>query len=639
MQSSTFSSLLRILFFLAIVAVDSNAQTSAQISRELEKRGITSFEQIQSELKKRGMTEADARRQARLYGIDYDSYVANYLLKVSNANGEDTLKPIEQIGTDTINFNAFSSKGDTLPATPVSKDTLSSLQEEDYFGYDIFTNNPAANQFAMVGNIDPGYIIGPGDEIRLYLWGESELQFEGKVDINGNLFVPDIGQIFVSGVSYDQLNTRLKQYLSRFYSGLTSDPPNIFLDVSLSKLRPIRIVMMGESNNPGSHLMTSFATVVNSLYASGGVKTSGSLREIKVFRNNKPLATIDFYDYLTTGKVSDDVRLVSNDVVFIKTRMSSIKLFGEVNQAGIFELKPGEGIRDLVRFAGGLKPTAYTGTVRVKRLKSISQRNGNNVYDREIITIDYNQLIKEDQDFKLQDGDEITFAKVLDEFENQVVITGSVFRPGDYELTVDMTVKQLLEKAGGVKPDTYLHKLDLFRKDRNGDLKFRSVSLANAINDSGSLDNLTLQANDSIRVYNEKELKTLEMVSIDGFVRTPRQMVWRENLTLYDLVFMSVNIEDLEYQNRILTSRADLFRFKEGDLEYSVIPFTLEDLLDGKFNMDLKPKDKVVLYSKDITKELENYIVVKGAIKSEGRYQLLDSMTIEDAILRAGGFV
>ena len=254
-----------------------------------------------------------------------------------------------------------------------------------YFGYDIFNNNPYANQQALVGNIDPGYLIGPGDELRVYLWGEAEFQFEGQVDINGNLFIPNVGQVFVSGTTYENLNIRMKQYLSRFYSGLTKSPAKIFLDVSLTKLRPIRIVVMGESNQPGSHLINSFATTLNSLYVSGGIKTSGSLREIKVFRNNKYISTIDMYDYLIKGSLREDVRLASNDVVFIPARMNSITLTGEINKPGIFELKDNEGLTDLIGFAGGLRPSAYTQSVTVKRIKSIAKRNGV-AFDREIIT-------------------------------------------------------------------------------------------------------------------------------------------------------------------------------------------------------------------------------------------------------------
>lgn len=611
------------------------AQSEQDVKRELESRGIDTLDEIQAELRNRGMSEADARRQAKLYGLDYDQYVSKYVVNKEGTNS--SIEPIKKITLDTVDYiteinDDRSQMAPTLDVTkrPDDSDGLT------YFGYDIFQNNPFSNQQALVGNIDPGYLIGPGDELRVYLWGEAEFQFEGTVDISGNLFMPNVGQVFVSGTTYKGLNEKLKQYLSKFYSGLLSD--KIFLDVSLTQLRPIRIIVMGESNNPGSHLINAFATTLNSLYASGGIKTSGSLRDIKVYRNNKFISRVDLYDYLTKGALSEDLRLMSNDVIFIQGRLNSISVKGEVNNQGIYELKSGEGLLDLIGFAGGLKPTAYTESVTIKRIKSVTGRDNSSAFDREIITIDYGQLLEDKVNFLIQDGDEIIFNKVLDKFDNLVTIAGSVFRPGEYELPDDLTIRSLIENAGGVRPNTYFEKLDLFRKDRNGDLKFRSFSLSDIINGTINSD-LSLQADDSIKVYNSDELKSLETVSIEGFLSEPKSVLWRENFTLYDLIFMSANIEDLEYQNRILTSRADLLRYQEGKTEYQVVPFNLDNVLDKKFNAVLKPRDKVILYSRDINEILDKYVTIRGAVKNEGRFVLTDSMTVEDLILQAGGFV
>ena len=617
----------KVVFYtaLALFSVNASAQTEAQIKSELEKRGIDTYEEVQAELRKRGMSEADARRQARLYGIDYDEYLSKYILSKQSST-EVNSNAISKVDIDTVDYLIETSNVQDQIATGLP-----------YFGYETFNNNPFANQQALVSNIDPGYIIGPGDELRIYLWGEAEFQFEGKVDINGNLFIPNVGQVFVSGTSYQNLNQRLKQYLSKFYSGLSKTPQKIFLDVSLSKLRPIRIMVMGESNNPGSHIVNSFATTVNSLYASGGIKRSGSLREIKVFRNNRLTSTIDLYDYLIKGAVAEDMRLVSNDVIFIQSRLNTVTLQGEVNKEAIYELKNNEGLVDLISFAGGLKPSAYTESVTIKRIKSLVNRQADNAFDREIITINYNELLSNGINFRIQDGDIIEFGTVLDKVDNAVTISGSIFRPGDYQLEPNMTLKDLIQKSGGLRPNTYLEKLDLFRRDRNGQLKFQSISLKELMAEGPGSN--YLQADDSIKVYNESELKTLETVSIEGFLSEPKTILWREDLSLYDLIFMSANVEDLEYQSRILTSRADLLRFQEGLTQYRTIPFDLDSVLDKKFNAVLKPKDRVILYSRDITEQLDLYATIVGAVKNSGRFSLSDSMTVEDLILQSGGFL
>ena len=628
-----------IVFLIFSIPRIVSAQSEAQVKSELDKRGIDTKEEVLAELRKRGMTEDDARRQAKVYGLDYDEYVRKYI-SGSSSSSEPT-KAIKEVSTNSVDYTSndslIQSANNPPVATPSAKPAQSSGGK--YFGYDIFNNNPYANQGALVGNIDPGYLIGPGDELRVYLWGEAEFQFEGEVDINGNLFIPNVGQVFVSGTTYENLNIRMKEYLSRFYSGLKKNPPKIFLDVSLTKLRPIRIMVMGESNKPGSHLINAFATTLNSLYVSGGIKTSGSLRDIKVFRNNKLISTMDLYEYLIKGTAREDIRLISNDVIFITNRKNSITLSGEVNKQAIYELKDDEGLMDLIGFAGGLKPSAYTESVTIKRIKSIVDRDGSSVFDREILNINYNELLNQGKNFKLQDGDIVTFGKVLGNLNNVVNIEGSVFRPGEYELNGSMSLRDLVLAAGGIRPNTYLDKVDLYRLDENGDLKFRSFSLSAILNSSNSLDNILLQRNDRLKIYDKNDVKSQESVSISGFTKDPMSIPWRENLSLYDLIFMSANIDDLDYQNRILTSRADLLRYQEGRIEYDVISFDLDSVLDKKLDFILRPKDQVILYSRDITEQLDKSVVVQGAIKNGGRFALTDSMTVEDLIIRAGGFL
>lgn len=610
------------------------AQTEQQVKRELEKRGIDTKTEVLQELSRRGMTEDDARRQARLYGIDYDDYLKKYILQSKDSTKAP--RSIQGIGIDSTQYVEESqTKEDTVPNTNEVDDEIT----KKYYGYDIFEDNPFANDKSLIGNIDPGYIMGPGDELRIYLWGEAEMQFEGKIDINGNIFIPNVGQVFIAGTTYENLKDRMTRYLSRFYSGLTKEPQKIFLDISLTQLRPIRIVVMGESNNPGSQMVNAFATTLNSLYASGGIKTSGSLRDIKVFRNNRLVSSIDMYDYLNKGALSEDMRLMSNDVVFIPARMNEISITGEVNREMIFELKDNEGLFDLMAFAGGLKPSAYTKNITIRRIKSITTRNNDSNFDREIITVNYNELLNQGRNFKLQDGDEVVVNKVLDQLDNEVIIAGSVFRPGSYDLSKSKTIKDLIQLSGGIRPNTYFDKVDVYRKDDSGRLRFQSYDLSDILNDDITNNTALLQRNDSVRVYNLTDIQNVEKVTIDGYLDEPRSMVWREDLTVYDLIFMSAKVEDLEYKNRILTSRADIYRYQEGNTANQIIPFDLDEVLNKSYDILLKPKDRVVLYGKDINRELDQYVTIRGAVKKEGRFLLTDNMTVEDVILQAGGFV
>ena len=265
-----------------------------------------------------------------------------------------------------------------------------------YFGYDIFLNNPFANKDYLVGNIDEGYILAPGDVLRIYVFGDNTYQSEVKIDLNGNILLPDIGMFFATGYTFSSLKSRLNDFLGKSFSGLIDTPQRSFLDVSLTQLRPVKVTVLGESNTPGPHLVGGFATVLNALYSAGGIKVTGSLRNIKVFRNNKLLKIVDLYDYITQGSLDDDVRLMNNDVIFIPSRNSSIELIGAVKNPYIYELNPNEGIKQVLNYSGGLLPNASSIAV-IERIRPINERKSDDVYSRYLTSVDLSTALSNDK--------------------------------------------------------------------------------------------------------------------------------------------------------------------------------------------------------------------------------------------------
>ncbi len=227
------------------------------------------------------------------------------------------------------------------------------------------------------------------------------------------------------------------------------------MDVSLTQLRPTKVVVMGQVSAPGPHILTTQANPLAALYASGGVTTAGSLRAIKVYRNNKLIHTIDLYDYITSGKLSNDIKLTNNDVVFVPPRLSSVSLSGAVKTPGIYELKLNEGLNEIINFSGGLPPTALTNKVNITTINNSEESN----FDISLKTINYEQAVKSNSQITLKDGDKVNFFSILDIIENEVSIYGNVYNPGTYALDQYPTLRDLiLEAARGVKPDTYLEK-------------------------------------------------------------------------------------------------------------------------------------------------------------------------------------
>ncbi|MDP7260850.1 MAG: SLBB domain-containing protein, partial [archaeon] len=305
-----------------------------------------------------------------------------------------------------------------------------------YFGYDVFKGDPAVFQASTLGAIDPHYSIGPGDQIIIMLWGETQFRQVFTVGREGFIFIPEVGQVFVNGLTLESLEKKLFLVLSQSYASLDPSQGNAttFLDVSLGDLRPLRIIALGEVGQPGAYSVNPSTTLFTSLYYFKGLTTLGSLRDVRLVRGGKQVGRIDLYDYLLTGKPTNDVRLQLDDVIFIPPRGKTVSIQGEIKREAIYELKKGETLEDLITIAGGLKTTAYLDRAQVDRIVPFEERAEVGM-ERILMDVDLNDILYRDMDFAMKDGDQVQLFSVLDIRQNVVVITGaSVGRPGIYDL-------------------------------------------------------------------------------------------------------------------------------------------------------------------------------------------------------------
>jgi len=615
--------------------------TEAQVLSTAKSMNISSQQQALDALKSKGISESQARQMARMRGVDFDSFLSNYFTSTPNAANTS-------ISTGTIlpsTINATNNVIDTvnIKATPMiigvsQENTLSAItkaEADKYFGYEIFLNNPFAQKDYLVGNIDEGYIIAPGDVLRMVVFGDNAMQIEAKVDLNGNITIPNFGVFLAAGNNFGTLKNRLKVYLGKYFSGLLSSPQRTFLDVSLTQIRPVAITVLGEASTPGPHLVNGLATVLNALYAAGGIKTSGSLRSIKVYRNNKLIKEIDLYDYITSGKLDADIRLANNDIIFVSPRISSISFNGTVKQAGIYELKKNEGLNELIKFSGGLPANASLNNINVQRITPFENRDQKKVFDRFLTSLNYGILLKAGKNFILENGDAVSVSEVLSKSINQVKIIGNINKPGTYPLDKYTNLKDLiLIGAEQLLPNTYLNKVDIEKEDLDGTKRFITYNLNAVLN--GEIK-VKLDNDDIVRIYNLKEVKGDQLVKIAGFGTDPKTIFWRENLSLFDLVFQSTSFEELEFQSKLLTSRVDIKRFNNLTGLFDIVKYSLDDLIQLKQTI-LKPKDEVILYSKSIYEVVNKTISITGLVNNPGEYNLANKMHVEDAILSAGGF-
>lgn len=628
-----------VIISLCLFAVQFNAQTEEQIKRQLEIQGIRTTVDIQKALQSRNLTEEDARKLAKQYGLNYDQFLSLYILGEREVLG--TQPSIKTFFPDTSVSEKFSEMDrDSLAEVGKHKSKPSDTNDSTnrYFGYKLFEDIPSAFEPAAVGPIDPGYLIGPGDVLRLYLWGAVELQYELNVDNQGTVFIPTAGQMFVSGVPYSELKNKMTLYLSRFYEGLTTNPPTVFLDISLAKLKPIKIFVMGEVAKPGGYSVSSYATVFNALYSVGGPLTSGSLREIRVIRNNKVITKVDLYDYLLKGQLIGDVRLQNNDMVFVQPRGKTVTIDGEVLRSAIYELRENENLRKLIEFAGGIKSTAYTGRIQISRVKPFDQRKKFE-YEKEILDVDLSEILRNPSaDFTLFDGDTITVFPISKKLINYVVIQGAVLRPGTYQYSQGKRISDLVNEAEGVLPEAYLGKADIFRTRPDETYQYVSVDLAKAL-DGDIFNNIQLKPRDSVKIYSIYDLIEKREVSVLGYVKNPVTLPYADSLTLYDMVFRAGGLQDPIFRGKAFILRGDIIRINPDGLTTRIIPFNLEQLLrERTVNINLEPGDKIIIYKADVEKVIDKYVRIEGEVRRPGKFPLSTNMTPMDLILQAGGF-
>jgi len=612
--------------------------------------------QAKAMLKQSGLTKAEAIEIAKEKGYK-DSQIENVISK-SKSENKKIKKENDFIVEDTsqeqikkIDENDFL-ETEKIKTEDLSKDLSSDYENKDnhskdqlgnikYFGYDIFKGDPALFQSSSVGAVDPKYGIGPGDEIIIMIWGETQFRQVLKVDREGFIFIPDIGQVFVNGLNLNLLEAKLFRVFSQSFASLSPQSGNstTFLDVSIGKLRPLRIQVLGEVNQPGAYTISPSATLFSSLYYFKGPTNFGSLRDIHLIRNGDKIGSIDFYDYLLTGKKLKDYKLQLDDIVFIPPRGKTITITGEINREGIYELNKKESLIDLISISGGLKNTAYLNRAQIDRIVPFEDRETLGM-DKMYIDIDISDIINSKNNFVLQDGDVLKIFSVNGEKDNAVQLKGAVNRPGRYEIRNSTRLSDLIKKAEGLKGDAYLERVDIVRTNSDFSEKLIKLNIEKVLSGDAK-HNIPLKRLDKIRVYSINEMIEKNSVSISGHVKHPGNFSLKEGMTLYDLIFISGGFIDSIHINKTYLERAELVRYNNADKMKKIIPFNLDLILNKKdiYKMPLKPNDHVIIYSRDEIIGGNQSVFISGNVKKPGEYEFLGSnMKLSDLIFKSGGF-
>lgn len=490
------------------------------------------------------------------------------------------------------------------------------------FGSELF-DSPTLNFEPNLKLATPvNYILGPGDELQVSVYGVQEFNASIPVSIEGKISIQNVGQISVSGMTIEAATQKIKAAIARVFSTVSSGQSQV--SVTLSRIRTIKITLIG-SAQPGNYSISSLSTVYNALFVGGGPGKDGSYRNIELIRGNKVFRTIDIYRFLVNGDQSDNVGLKDNDVIRIPSYKLRVTMEGEIKRAGIFEMKSGETFTDLLSYASGFNDLAYTASV------TVVQKTAKEFKVRDIKQSEYNS-------YKPLAGDVFQISKILNRFENRIQINGAVFRPNTYSFYEGMRVSNLIAKADGLKEDAYTKRARIIRLKPDLTTEIVQINLAKVI-EGDENENITLRKEDVVTIYSILDFVEDYVVTIDGEIKKPGQYDYYQNLSLNDLLIQAGGLtgsasKRVEIARMIKAETIDDANPNKVELySLEITPENNEQLK----NFELVPFD-IINIRKMAVYDKPEMVTINGAVNYPGKYVLATKKEkVYDVINRAGG--
>ena len=500
---------------------------------------------------------------------------------------------------------------------------LDSMKEQGgrkVFGRDIFNNKELTFEPNMNIATPQNYRLGPGDAVFVDIYGASQKSIQATVTPDGTIVLEGFGPVDVSGLTVAQANARLRATLGARYSSSK-------IRLTVGQTKTIMVNVMGEVMAPGTYTLSAFASVFHALYMAGGTNDIGTLRNIKVYRNNKLVTTVDIYDYILNGKLKGNVRLADNDVIVVGPYDCLVNVTGKVKRPMFYEMKKSESVGTVLKYAGGFTGDAYKKSVKVIR-KAGSKYSIFNVGEFDVNT------------FKVEDEDSISIDSVIPRYSNMVEIKGAVFRPGMYQVGGEITgVRSLLEHADGVTEDAFLQHAVMHRMKFDRTLEVIQVDVEGIM--SGRVADIPLKNEDVLYIPSKKDLLENQTLTIHGEVLYPGKYSFADNTTVEDLIIQAGGLTDAASMMKVDVSRriADPHATEFTDTIARTYSFKLKDgfVIDGTPGFVLKPYDEVYVRTSPGFSEQKN-ISIEGEIMFGGTYTLSKkNQTLSETIKSAGG--
>ena len=612
----------RILLFTGFIFLTLLA--SAQMSDEQVKQFVesemkagTSQSQIVTKLMQRGVTVEQARRLRNQYDMQISE---QDLTKAADGTTSQEVTTDKRVvsgelrsdGSEEMSMMENSEQAtQKVPRTPDGKKV---------FGRDIFSQANPNFQPNVNLAVPPTYILGPGDQLIIDIYGASQQTIIQTISPEGTITVEGYGPVYLNGFSLAAAKKKLRSTVgSRFQSS------NI--QVSVGNTRSIQVNIMGEVSRPGSYRISAFANVFYALYQAGGTSSLGTLRNIKVYRDEELVAVIDLYDYILNGRMTGNVNLQDNDIIQVGVYDRLVSITGKVRRPMSYEMRENETLETLIKYAGDFTGDANRKTVRLVRQSG--ERH-------QVYNIDESEL----KNFRLEDGDAVTVDGMINRFENMVEIKGAVFRPGLFRLDSNLTtVRGLIEAADGLTEDAFTSRAVLHRLKEDRSLLTIPVDIRGIMD--GRVADIRLQNEDVLFIPTETELRTKRTFTITGEVMSPGTYEYADNTTIEDLIVLAGGLTDMASMGKVDVSRRirDPKATQKSNRIAESFTFSLKDglVIDGEPGFVLQPYD-VVHVRRSPAYSIARNITVTGEVNYEGSFTLEGKdMRLSDAIAMAGG--
>ena len=569
-------------------------------------------EQFLKEAEARGLTEQQIEAAARMNG-----YTAEDIAKMRQR--------IERVKTGALNastggVNAVTREqiGEVAERTDVQVDDKTEVAKKaEVYGRSIFRDKSLQFQPNLNIATPKNYVLGPGDELRIDVTGFAYQHYDRTISPEGTIQLESLSPIYLNGNTIEEAKAKIMDRLKILFGGLRNG--SLALDVTLGSVRTIQVHILGEVINPGTFAISSLASPLNALYLSGGPTLAGTMRDIRILRNNQLLESIDLYKTLQEGHMPRTF-LQDNDVLFIPVAKTKVELKGEIVRPMVYELKEGEQLGKALAYAGGFSEQAYRASIRLERYTA---------KEKKLV-----QLKAEDLDaFPVQNGDRVYVGAVLDRKENKVEILGAVFRPGEYALGEEIkTLGDLVQAAEGLKEDAFKGRVLIRRENERLDRELITLNL-----NEGTVWETPLQREDIVLIKSISELRELRTVRIYGAVVEPGEYDFQENMSVTDLVYLAGGLRFGAEPGNMEIAR----RIREGNLESKNV-----EILSYASNAELELQgDKFLLeaYDEVFVRVKPNYeeqkkVQISGEVHYPGSYVIQDkNETIADLVKRAGG--